>query len=262
MTGEYSLADIAAATGNGRNGENDGFGNGNNWWWIILLFLVFGYGRGFGYGNQGGGSSDGGAMAGYVLTSDFANIERKLDGVNNGICNLGYTVLENFDRLNNNTNQGFYGISNALTTQGYENRIATQGVQSQLAQCCCDIREGISGVNYNMATTANGVERQVERGFCDTNFNLANQHCQTLQAIDKVGDRVIDYLANKENQSLRDEVFTYKLAASQQAQNNYLVQQLGQKCPIPAYLTCNPNAPLNYSVSYGGGCGCGNGFSA
>ena len=35
----YSLADIAAATGNGNNG-NDGWGDGS--WWIILLFLFAG----------------------------------------------------------------------------------------------------------------------------------------------------------------------------------------------------------------------------
>lgn len=36
-----------------------------------------------------------------------------------------------------------------------------------------------------------------------------------------------------ENQALR-------LAASQQAQNNYLVSQLGTKAPVPAYVVANP----------------------
>ena len=34
MNNGYSLADIAAATGNGANGD---FFGGNNGWWIILL---------------------------------------------------------------------------------------------------------------------------------------------------------------------------------------------------------------------------------
>lgn len=48
---------------------------GDNWIWIIVLFL-FGWGRnGFGNGNGGG------VMDGYVLTSDFASVERKLDSI-------------------------------------------------------------------------------------------------------------------------------------------------------------------------------------
>lgn len=35
----YSLADIAAATGNSGN-NNDGFGNGNGAWWVLPLYKV------------------------------------------------------------------------------------------------------------------------------------------------------------------------------------------------------------------------------
>ena len=37
MDGNYSLSDIAAATGNGRN--NDGMFGGDGAWWLIVLFL-------------------------------------------------------------------------------------------------------------------------------------------------------------------------------------------------------------------------------
>ena len=47
----YSLSDIAAVSGNNRNG---GFGDGD-YWWIILLFLFAGNGNwGWGNGSQGG----------------------------------------------------------------------------------------------------------------------------------------------------------------------------------------------------------------
>ena len=243
-----SPADYAAVT---RNNNDDGFG-GNSAWWIIILFLFAFNGRGF--GGFGGGSGTG-AADNYVLASDFATIQRQLsdgfNGIDNaldrqnaGICDLGYTQAQLINGVNMNVAQN-----------GYESRLATQNLGSQLASCCCDIREGISGVNYNMATQANAINRAIENGFAQTNYNMASQNCQTLQAIDKVGDRVIDYLCNKENQNLRDENFALRLSASQQAQNAYLVSELGTKCPIPAYLTCNPNAPLNYSVNYGG-CGC------
>ena len=66
-----SAADIAAVT---RNNDGGMFGN-DSWAWIIIL-LLFGWGgnRGFGGGN--------GVGENYVLATDFATIERKLDGVN------------------------------------------------------------------------------------------------------------------------------------------------------------------------------------
>ena len=233
MTDGLSASDIALLNGNGRN-NGDGFGDGNGWWIILFFLCMFGWGgRGFGgFGGFGGGS--GSAVDGYVLTSDFANIERKIDGVNTGLCDGFYTQAQLVNGVNMNIMQG----NNAL--------------QSQLAQCCCDIREGISGINYNLATQACGIGRQIESGFSQTNYNMAAQNSQTLQAIDKVGDRVIDYLANEKMQTLRDENQALRLAASQQAQNNYLIDQLGQKCPIPAYITCNPFAPVQNNCC----CGC------
>ena len=111
----------------------------------------------------------------------------------------------------------------------------TNELSRQISDCCC------AAEKMNM----------------QNRFDAQAYNCNTLQAIDKVGDRIIDYLANEKTQALRDENFALRLAASQEKQNNYLIAQLGDKCPIPAYLTCNPNAPLNYSVNYGNGCGCG-----
>ena len=90
MNENYSLADIAAATGNGGNSCNNG-GFGGAWGEWILVFLIFalfgGWGNGgFGRGNSAGMDSYGGGMgaaSGYVLASDFATIQRQLsDGFN------------------------------------------------------------------------------------------------------------------------------------------------------------------------------------
>ena len=244
MTDGLSASDVALLQGNNRSCD-DGMWGGNGAWWIVL-FLIFGWGnRGFcGFGGNGNGVGSG-AYDNYVLASDFATIQRQLsdgfnavekgiDTVRNGLCDGFYTQAQLVNGVNMNIMQG------------------NNAIQSQLAQCCCDIREGISGINYNLATQACGIGRQIESGFAQTNYNMAAQNCQTLQAIDKVGDRVIDYLANEKMQTLRDENQALRLAASQQAQNNYLIDQLGQKCPIPAYITCNPFAP----VQNNGCCGC------
>ena len=63
-----------------------GFGGENGWWVILFIILLFGWGRN-GYGNNNGS-----VMDGYVLTSDFASVERKLDAVNNGICDSTFAL--------------------------------------------------------------------------------------------------------------------------------------------------------------------------
>ena len=247
MTGEYSLADIAAATG---NSSNDGWGDNGSWWIILfLIFAIFGWG-----GNRGfGGGSGSGIADNYTLASDFATIQRQLsDGFNSidnaldrqnaGICDLGYTNLS----LNNQTNMNMMQSFNA--------------VQTQLADCCCRTQQNIKDTQYAIATTGAGIQNQIQNCCCDiekqnmqTNYNLATQNCATLQAIDKVGDRIIDYLANDKAQALRDENQALRLAASQAAQNNYLVNTLTSQIaprPIPAFAV---NPPYQYSGC--GGCG-------
>jgi hypothetical protein len=281
---EMSAADIAAVTGNCNN--NSGWGNGNFGDWIIL-FLIFGmFGWNNGGGFFGGGGNNAGAAENYVLASDFATIQRQLsdgfnaqerrtDAVINGICDLGYTQQSLANTTNMNVMQGNYNTLNAIQQNGYESRLATQTLGSQLSNCCCDIREGISNVNYNMAMNSNALQRQIsdcccdtsrqiERGFCDTNYNLATQNNATLIAIDKVGDRIIDYMAQQNAQALRDENQALRLAASQARQNELLIDRLGPKCPTAAYVVQPPQQvtfPTNCcgGVNYASnsGCGCG-----
>lgn len=239
-------ADLGAIVG---NNNNDGFG-GNGAWWIIILFLFAFCG---GWGGNGFGSGSG-AQQNYVLASDFATlqrmigdgnnmIERKLDNQNAGICDLGYTQAQLINQNNISQLQ------------------STNAIQSQLASCCCDIREGISNVNYNMAMNTNALQSAVQTGFCQTNFNgqsntrdiIESQNANTRAILDALNANKVEALKDRiaeQNQQIN----ALQLASSQARQNEYLVDKLGTKCPIPAYLTCNPNAPLNYSVNYGCGC--------
>lgn len=278
-TSNYSLSDIAAVT----NG-NDGFGGNNGAWWIIILFLVLGWGgRGYGYG-AGNGNGGGGTYLGenYALISDNASLERKIDGVNNGLCDGFYSTAQLINGVNmqsaNNTaaiqntlTQGFAGLNTAIVSGGYETRNAiTQdtianmqgfnGIQGAVKDCCCTTQQNIKDTQYAIATNAAGVQnqiqntgfdisRQIERGFADTNYAMAQQNCATLQAIDKVGDRIIDRLTQDKLDTLRDENASLRLSASQSAQNQYLINQL-RPAPYPAYVVPNPYCNCN------NGCGC------
>lgn len=89
------------------SGSGNGFGwGGDGAWWIIILFLfVFCGWGGNGWGNNGG--NGGGVVDGYVLTSDFANVERKIDSVNQGLCDGFYQQAQLVNGTNMAMANGF-----------------------------------------------------------------------------------------------------------------------------------------------------------
>lgn len=247
-------ADMGAIMNGNRN--NDMFG-GNSWAWIVVLFLFAFLGRGFG-GLGGGngmtqpiiidsGRSGGGVADNYVLATDFANIERKLDGINNGICDSTFA-------LNNTINGNFRTLDGAICNLGYQALQNTNALQTQIAQCCCETQQNIErNTNQGMMNTSQ-ILQLIERCCCDaekqamqTRYDMQAYNCNTLQAIDKLGDRIVDYMANEKAQALRDENQALRLAASQAAQNQYIINAL-RPMPVPSYPSCNP-----WAASYGCG---------
>ena len=254
--GGLSASDVALLTGN-----NNGFGgNGDNAWWIIL-FLIFGWGRnGFG-GGYGGGS---GVADNYVLATDFATIERKLDGVNSGICDstfaLNNTMTNGFANVQQTLCQGFSGINQGIVTNGYETRLGINSLSSQLANCCCDIRQeladcccktqrGIDAVNYNMAMNTNSIQQTLCNNTRDIIENQnANYRALHDELIANKLEMKNDRIAEQQN-----EINALHLRASQEAQNNFLISKL-RPCPDPAYIVPNPNCCYNYAVTSNNGC--------
>lgn len=262
--GGYSLADIAAATGNGRT--NDGFGGDGSWAWV-LIFLIFAFGGWGRNGNGFGGGTGSGATDNYVLASDFATLQRQMDSgfdrignrienVNNGLCDGFYAMntgmLNGFSGVQQTLCQGFSGVNTAISTNGYENRLATQNLASQLASCCCDIKEGIQGVNFNMAQNTCALQNTMCNNTRDIIENQTNGTRAILDAI--TANRIED--KNAQITAQQNEINALRLSASQTAQNEYLLNQLRNGCPVNAQLVCgNQPIPVQY---IGAGCGCGN----
>lgn len=238
---------VVPAGASGGNGWG-GFGGDNGWWFIILFLAIFcGWGNGNGFGNRGGNS--GGVVDGYVLTSDFANLERKLDGVNSGLC-------DGFYAMNTGMLNGFAGVTQAVTSGFSQAELSRCNQQAalmqqlnnmamQAANCCCETREAIQGVNYNLATQA-----------CDTRNQMQNSTRDIIDAMN-CGFRSIDQRLTAQELAAKDakiaeqnqQLFAAQLAASQAAQNNYLVSTL-RPSPNPAYVVANP-----YCCNNGYGCG-------
>lgn len=242
-----SLADIAAVTGNNRN--NDGMW-GDGAWWIVIL-LIFGWG-GFGSNGWGNGNGMGSTAAAYTdsaIQRGFDNqaVISKLDGISNGLCDGFYamnnSMLTGFNGINTNIMQTGYGIQQAINADTVANMQNTNALQAQLANCCCETREAIQGVNYNMATQA----------------------CQTRQAIADSTRQVLDFLTQDKIATLTAENNDLRRAASQDRQNALLTTAMTAQTnqiinavnptAIPAYVVPNPNA-YAYGCGCSTGCGC------
>lgn len=220
-----TLADIAAVTGGNRN---EGFG-GDGWWVLIILFALFGgFGRGFGgYGGASGADIAPATAADLQRGFDTQGITNKLNGLENAFASLGYDQLAQMNGITNTVMQTGFGLQSSIDG-GFN------GLGRQLADCCCENRAAIAQVRYDMAT----------------------QNCELGHRIDAVGDRIAGeitaYRMEQKNEriaELTQQLNAANLAASQVAQNQYLVSQL-RPCPTPAYVVANPY------------CGSGCGFTA
>lgn len=273
----YSLADIAAATGNS-GGNNDGFG-GNNGWWIIILLLALGRGYGFGGngGSQGGGSgysqpiiidSGRGGSCGCSPCATQADVRAAVDQQTliSKLDQQTYGLADSTYALTNVLNQNFRGVDNAICTLGYNIQGGFNAIQHGMDKCCCE------------------TQRLIERGFADTNYNLANQSCETRHAIynstrDIIDNAnansraILDFLTKDKIDTLQSENLALRFQASQTAQNAFitanqeaqtaeLIRRLGADCPQPAYLVNGPT-PISFptngcgQVQFNNGCGCG-----
>lgn len=185
---------------------------GNDSWWIVVLFLFAFMGGGFGgygYGN-GGGVRDS-----YVLASDFSNLSRQID--------------QGVDRLAQQTNS----IANGLCDGFYTQAQLVNGLQNTVNQNTFSLSNAITNAQINAMQNANALQGAVQTGFCTTNYNNQNNtrdiidagRCDTQQILCVLNQMKMD----AKDQKIADQasvIASLQLAASQAAQNQYLISEL------------------------------------
>ena len=224
---------------------------GDNWIWIVVLFL-FGWGR-----NGWGGNGNSGVADNYVLASDFATLQRQIDSAastlerkgditQQGLCDGFYamntTLLNGFAGVNQNMNNGFQTAELSRCNQQAALMAQLNAMQMQAQQCCCDQRADTAQLRYDMA----------QQG-CDTRNTIQTATRDIIDNANSNSRAILDFLTQSKLQDLQSANQELRLAASQAAQNNYLISQL-RPTPIPAYQSCNPWAAGTYNGC--GGCGC------
>ena len=230
---------VVATSGNCNNGGM--FGNNGDWIWAFLLFALIGNN---GWGGVGYGGGRGGVGENYVLATDFATIERKLDGVNNGLCDGFYAqntnMLNGFASVQQTLCQGFNGVERSIANAGYNTQAGFNALSAQLAQCCCDNRAAISEVRFDLS-----------KGLCDV-----------IRAGQDNTRAILDYLTGEKIATLTAENSGLKAQISNDRQSAYIIDALAPKCPQPAYVV-QPAQPVTFptnccgNVAYAsfGGCG-------
>ena len=232
---------------------------GNNWndgsclWFLIVVFAIFG-GWGNGFGGFGGGTNGG---VGSEIQRGFDNqaVVSKLDGISNGLCDGFYamnnSMLTGFNGINTNIMQTGYGIQQAVNADTVANMQNTNALQSQLANCCCETREAIQGVNYNMATNTCALQ------------NTMNNNTRDIIDSQQAGTRaILDFLTNDKIATLQAENNDLRRAASQDRQNALLTTTMAAQTnqiidavrPTPV-----PSFPASNLYGYAYGCGCNTG---
>ena len=238
--------------------NNNGGMWGSDGIWAILLLALLGFGRGYGgYGGGFGGGQGYGDTTGWQLgrlattndvASGFSTSEIMSDlndiilGQSQGFAGVQQTLCQGFSGVNTALLQGFHGVDNAICTLGYQNQQGFNQLGHNLSDCCCTLGRAIDGVNYNMATNTSAI----------------------VQAINSGNQKIIDYMQNEKIDTLNRKLATAENALNQCQNNAYLINQI-KPCPIPAFITCNPNTGLTYpqgftqaNIGNNGCCGCGN----
>lgn len=232
-----SVADIAAVTGaNCRN--NDG-GWGNDWWAVIIILALFGGwgGRGGLFGNAGSGSGCGCSTPATCadLQAGFNNqaVTNKLNGLENGLCSLGYDQLAQMNGITNTIQQGNFALQQSLNNNAIAQMQDTNAVSRQLADCCCENRAAIKDVQYTAAMNNSALLQAINN---QTNTIVQNDNANYRA----LHDELVAYQMQQKDETiadLRSQIQAFNLAVSQRNQNDYLIDHL-QPCAKPAYSGC------------------------
>ena len=208
------------------NGNGGGFGFGGDWAWIILLLVLCG-----GWGNGFGGGFGGGDIYPWMNQSNQIS-----DGFRDQM--LGTQI----GGIQNSITAGFGDIATQLCNGFNQSAMnvlqSVNGIQSQLAQCCCDNRLATCQTQNIVATEGAATRAAIQS--------------QTQAILDKMCQQEIDALKTR-NLELQNQVNLQALAASQTAQTaalvadntaqtQYIVNRVAPY-PVPAYVVANPVTP-------------------
>lgn len=164
--------------------NNGGFGGGN-WMWIIFLFFLYGWGGNGLFGRNGTG------MLGNELNNDYGRtlLLQAINGNGTAISQLATTLNSDInsvrDAINSvqmsiNTVGNQVGMSAAQVTSAIQS--GNQTLSAQLAQCCCDNKLLVTTQGYeNQIATLNQTNQLGSKIDANSNTITAAISNQTIE---------------------------------------------------------------------------------
>lgn len=200
--------------------NNDGFG-GNGGWWMWIFFLAFMWG---GFGGRGAYGADGTGFLASQLNNDYGRdvLLQAINGNATAISQLATTLNCDINAVQaalNSLGTQVQAVGNAVGLSGQQIINAIQSgnasIASQLASCCCDVKGAI---------TTQGYENRLAT--IDQTAVLAGKlDAQTALIQDKFCALEMREMQNKID-ALRDEKLALQTNISQRAQNEYIATSL------------------------------------
>lgn len=188
---------------------------------IIIFVLLFGTGSGFGFGGNGAVATQADIQRGF----DTRTIVSKLDGISNGICDLGYANANLINNVRFDNMQGFNSVNQGIANLGYEQQ-----------NCCCTTNRNIDSLKYENAQNT----------------------CAIVNAIHADGEATRALMQANIVQELRDKLQERDNTISNLVQNSTLLNAVGRfVLNPPCYQGYN-----GYGCNTGYyGCGCNTGVT-
>lgn len=293
----------------GYGNNNGGFGFGGDGLWFLILFFLLagngGWGNGFGGGMWGGdglypwmnnSNQINGGFHDQMINDNVTSIRDGIHGLSTQLCNccgdMQNTVNQGFNSVQTSLCNGFAGVNagvangfaqaeianNARQIADMQQNFAAQtavlqgfnGVQTQLATCCCDNKAGLADLKYTVATE-NCADRTA--AYQNTRDIIDSQTRGTQAILDKLCALELDGVkgqlaqAQRDNVALQNQVNMAAFRESQANQNALFAQ--GMNNEVDALYNRLKNCPVGTVPVYGSqpiftcpnngwnGCGCG-----
>ena len=209
------------------NGGMWGNGDFGGIWGLLAIAIIFG-----GWGGNGFGFGGNNATHTYDATNNIEN------SIHNALDTL--QITNKLDGITTDLNTDFGNVINAITTNGYENRLAMNDLGFNMQNCCCQTRETINNVGNVLGSQ-----------LADLKYTIATEECATRQNATDNANRIIDYMTQEKIATLQAQNTALRGELSQAQQTNTIVNALRTPAPIPAYVVSNP-----YGCGCNNGCGC------
>lgn len=213
--------DFATGYALGRDSTNNGNNGffGNDGWWIILLLLC-GWGNNGGFGGAGvGGGFNNFELGRLATTNDVASgfstseIMSDLNDILLGQANIQQTLC-----------QGFNGVNTAILQSANATERGFAQTNYNMQDCCCRTNSNIDNLRFDLS-----------KGLCDV-----------VRAGQDNTQRIIDMYTGDKIDTLNRKLAVAEGRNATLENNAYLISQLKEPCPVPAYRVPSPNCCYDF----------------